>query len=189
VLVSGRREVSLEGLRVRALGLDHLGNLKAPPATDGLDQPARVVQLDLEFGAGAVEQNCQKVDFRGLVGPSMIATTSILRLPLLAGRADAVLANCSAPEAMPVALDVLARSGVPFGAYANAFTQITKAFLESRPTSDRLHPRRDMAPEIYADHVMGWIGQGASIVGGCCETGPAHIAEIARRLREAGLHD
>ena len=31
--------------------------------------------------------------------------------------------------------------------------------------------------------------QGASIVGGCCETGPAHIAEIARRLREAGLLD
>jgi homocysteine S-methyltransferase len=110
-------------------------------------------------------------------------------LPLLAGRADAVLANCSAPEAMPAALDVFARSGVPFGAYANAFTQITKAFLENRPTSDNLHPRRDMAPEIYADHVMGWIGQGASIVGGCCETGPAHIAEIARRLREAGLHD
>jgi homocysteine S-methyltransferase len=46
-----------------------------------------------------------------------------------------------------------------------------------------------MGPEIYADHVMRWVGQGATIVGGCCETGPAHIAEIARRLREAGLRD
>jgi len=111
-------------------------------------------------------------------------------LPILeAGGAAAVLANCSAPEAMPPALGIFSRSGLPYGAYANGFTQITKAFLENRPTSDTLSARRDMGPEIYADHVMGWVGQGATIVGGCCETGPAHIAEIARRLREAGLHD
>jgi len=111
-------------------------------------------------------------------------------LPILAvGGAAAVLANCSAPEAMPAALDIFARAGLPFGAYANGFAQITKAFLEQRPTTDALSARRDMGPAIYADHVMGWVGQGATIVGGCCETGPAHIAEIARRLREAGLHD
>jgi len=111
-------------------------------------------------------------------------------LPILADRcAAAVLANCSAPEAMPAALDIFAKSDLSFGAYANGFTQITKAFLENRPTSDRLTARRDMGPDLYADHVMGWVGQGATIVGGCCETGPAHIAEIARRLREAGLHD
>jgi homocysteine S-methyltransferase len=33
---------------------------------------------------------------------------------------------------------------------------------------------------------MGWVAQGASIVGGCCEVGPAHIAELARRLRAEG---
>jgi homocysteine S-methyltransferase len=111
-------------------------------------------------------------------------------LPIVAeGGAAAVLANCSAPEAMPAALDIFARGGLPYGAYANGFTQITKAFLENRPTSDSLSARRDMGPDLYADHVMGWVGQGATIVGGCCETGPAHIAEIARRLREAGLHD
>jgi homocysteine S-methyltransferase len=111
-------------------------------------------------------------------------------LPILSdGRAAAVLANCSAPEAMPPALEIFARSGLPFGAYANGFTMITKAFLENRPTSDKLAARRDMGPEVYADHVMAWVGQGATIFGGCCETGPAHIAEIARRLREAGLRD
>jgi homocysteine S-methyltransferase len=110
-------------------------------------------------------------------------------LPILRDGAAAVLANCSAPEAMPAALDIFARGDLPFGAYANGFTQITKAFLESRPTTEALSARRDMGPEAYADHVMRWVGQGASIVGGCCETGPAHIAEIARRLREAGLHD
>jgi homocysteine S-methyltransferase len=35
---------------------------------------------------------------------------------------------------------------------------------------------------------MGWVDQGATIVGGCCEVGPDHIAELARRLRAAG-HD
>ncbi|NKX44837.1 homocysteine S-methyltransferase family protein [Roseicyclus persicicus] len=105
------------------------------------------------------------------------------------GGAAAVLANCSAPEAMPAGLDILARAGLPFGAYANGFARITKAFLQDRPTVDALSPRRDLGPVAYADHAMGWVGQGATILGGCCETGPAHIAEIARRLREAGLHD
>ncbi|WP_439570058.1 homocysteine S-methyltransferase family protein, partial [Roseovarius mucosus] len=38
------------------------------------------------------------------------------------------------------------------------------------------------------EFAMGWVDQGASIVGGCCEVGPAHIEELARRLRAAG-HD
>ncbi|WP_085310670.1 homocysteine S-methyltransferase family protein [Planktotalea arctica] len=100
--------------------------------------------------------------------------------------AAALLANCSAPESIPAALGALARAGLPYGAYANGFTQITKAFLEDRPTVDALESRRDFTPEIYAGHVMGWIAQGATIVGGCCEVGPAHIAEIAKRLRAAG---
>ncbi|MFW2588871.1 homocysteine S-methyltransferase family protein [Sagittula sp. SSi028] len=107
-------------------------------------------------------------------------------LPMLDGRADAVLVNCSAPEAMPAALDILRPAGLPLGAYANAFTQITKAFLADAPTVDALSARRDLGPERYADHAMSWIDHGATILGGCCETGPAHIAELARRLRAAG---
>ncbi len=100
--------------------------------------------------------------------------------------AAALLANCSAPEAMPAALDDLGGSGLPLGAYANAFTQITKDFLKDRPTVDALSARRDMGPDAYADHAMGWIDHGATILGGCCETGPAHIARLAERLRAAG---
>lgn len=100
--------------------------------------------------------------------------------------ADAVLANCSAPEAMPAALEKLSASGVPFGAYANAFATLTKAYVQGGTTADDLSPRRDLGPAAYADHAMSWVGMGATIVGGCCETGPAHIAEIARRLRAAG---
>ncbi len=98
---------------------------------------------------------------------------------------DAWIANCSAPEVMPAALSVFANWGKPYGAYANAFTEITKEFLMPGSTTRALK-KRDMSPEAYADHVMRWVDMGATIVGGCCETGPAHIREIALRLAEAG---
>ena len=110
---------------------------------------------------------------------------SILPAATSAGVA-AILINCSSPEAIPAALDVLAQSGLPYGAYANAFEKIADDFLKDKPTVDALTKRRDLTPATYADHVMGWVDHGATIVGGCCEVGPAHIAEIASRLRAAG---
>lgn len=101
-------------------------------------------------------------------------------------QAEAVLVNCSAPEAIPAALTELARAGKPYGAYANGFEQITEAFLGQKPTVDALSQRRDFTPALYADHAMRWVEQGATIIGGCCEVGPAHITEIATRLRAAG---
>jgi len=98
----------------------------------------------------------------------------------------AVLANCSVPEAMADALAVLGTFGLPFGAYANGFTHISDGFLEDAPTVAELTHRHDLTPEKYADFAMGWVAQGATIVGGCCDVGPAHIAELARRLRAAG---
>jgi len=98
----------------------------------------------------------------------------------------AVVLNCSTPEAITAGLPALSDCGVPFGAYANGFTKITEAFKEDAPTVDALSARNDLTPDAYADFVMEWVGAGATIVGGCCEVGPAHIAEIARRLRAAG---
>ncbi len=107
-------------------------------------------------------------------------------LPLARAAAAAVLINCSAPEAIPAGLDILRDSGLPYGAYANGFVQITEGFLGDKPTVDALTKRHDFTPEAYADHALGWVAQGATIIGGCCEVSPAHIAEIARRLRAAG---
>ncbi len=104
----------------------------------------------------------------------------------VAAEADAVLINCSAPEAVTLGLDIVRDFGKPFGGYANAFEQITEGFLKSKPTVDALRMRRDMGPRAYAGYVMEWVGKGATIVGGCCEVSPGHIAEIARRLRAAG---
>lgn len=103
-----------------------------------------------------------------------------------ASDAEAVLVNCSTPEVILDALDVLATAGKPYGAYANGFEKISDGFLEDKPTVDALSMRRDFTPEMYADYAMKWVDQGATIIGGCCEVSPAHIAEVARRIRAAG---
>lgn len=99
---------------------------------------------------------------------------------------QAVLLNCSRPEAFAQGMPILAGLGRPFGGYANGFTRISEEFLGDAPTVDALEQRVDLGPQAYADHVMRWIGQGATIVGGCCEVGPDHIAELSRRLRADG---
>ncbi|EEX09434.1 homocysteine S-methyltransferase family protein [Ruegeria lacuscaerulensis ITI-1157] len=99
---------------------------------------------------------------------------------------EAVLINCSRPEAIPAALGIIKGLGRPFGAYANGFTCISEGFLQDAPTVDALEQRQDLGPDAYADHAMGWVAQGATIVGGCCEVGPDHIEALAGRLRAAG---
>lgn len=94
--------------------------------------------------------------------------------------ADAILINCSAPEAVTTAMLILRETGLPFGGYANGF----KAAAELKPggTVDALTARKALTPAAYADHVQDWIDAGATIVGGCCEIGPAHIAELSARF-------
>lgn len=104
----------------------------------------------------------------------------------IAQNAAAILINCALPEAISASLDVLAKGNLPFGAYANGFTKITAAFLEDKPTVDALTAREDLDPKAYAAFAMKWIDQGATIVGGCCEVGPAHIAKMAETITAAG---
>lgn len=103
---------------------------------------------------------------------------------LVESPADVVLANCSMPEAMAAALDALKPFGLPFGAYANGFSEITS---HSHGTSAPDYgARHDLTPERYADFALGWVGQGATVIGGCCEVGPAHIRHLHGRLVAEG---
>lgn len=98
--------------------------------------------------------------------------------------ADAILANCSMPEAMAAALGELGRFGLPFGAYANGFSEITP---HSHGTSAPAYgARHDLSPERYADFALSWVAQGATLIGGCCEVGPAHIRHLHARLTAEG---
>ncbi len=104
----------------------------------------------------------------------------------LAGlRVDARLVNCSIPEAVAAALPRLADLGDPWGAYANGFTGIPDAFGQGT-TVKMLEARGDLGVETYAEAALGWVRDGAAIVGGCCEITPAHIARLAKRLVAEG---
>jgi S-methylmethionine-dependent homocysteine/selenocysteine methylase len=95
----------------------------------------------------------------------------------------ALLVNCSSPEAVNQAIPRLAGQDVPIGAYANGFVKIAPDFMKEGATVDLLESRTNLGPKSYADFVDGWIKQVATIVGGCCEIGPAHIEELAKRLK------
>ena len=98
---------------------------------------------------------------------------------------QAVMFNCTAPEAMTAGMELLVATGMPTGGYANGFTPIPKEFKLGE-TVDMIGKRTDLGPEDYARHVMGWVNSGATVVGGCCETVPAHIVELKRQLETGG---
>lgn len=107
------------------------------------------------------------------------AITAILPL-----QPDGIMINCSHPEAVSQAMPILAKSGVRFGGYANAFTAIEA--LKPGSTVDALEARKDITPDVYAAHALAWVNAGATIIGGCCEVGPAHIQHLAKALWDAG---
>jgi S-methylmethionine-dependent homocysteine/selenocysteine methylase len=47
--------------------------------------------------------------------------------------------------------------------------------------------RQDLSPQKYAEYAMSWARDGASIIGGCCEIGPAHIKALHERLCNEGF--
>ena len=99
---------------------------------------------------------------------------------------DAVLANCSIPEAIEQAIPILAKSTHSFGAYCNGFTSIEA--LKPGMTVDVLESRKDLGPIEHAGWVSRWLDAGASVVGGCCEVGPDHIATLYALIGERGQH-
>ena len=83
-------------------------------------------------------------------------------------------------------MDQLKDLPIPYGGYANGFTSIDA--LRPGGTVASLSARSDLSPDAYADFACSWIDTGARIIGGCCEVGPAHIAHLAKRLKQAGHH-
>jgi S-methylmethionine-dependent homocysteine/selenocysteine methylase len=70
---------------------------------------------------------------------------------------QAVLINCTpAPRVLPY-LRACVGLGAPVGVQANA----------------------ELGPGPYAEHARRWLQEGATLVGGCCGTSPAHIRALA----------
>ncbi|MFQ3170164.1 MAG: S-methylmethionine-dependent homocysteine/selenocysteine methylase [Oleispira sp.] len=98
---------------------------------------------------------------------------------------QATLLNCSQPEAISDCWSLLNTNQRKIGAYANGFISVDE--LYPGDTVEELEMRQDMSPKQYAEHAMGWAKNGASIIGGCCEIGPAHIKALHSRLCSEGF--
>lgn len=100
--------------------------------------------------------------------------------------ASAVLVNCTTAADTTTALSVLRESCEgPVGAYPNVED---RAGVPPGTHVDR-HLPAALDPAELADVVRGWREQFAPdiIIGGCCGTTPAHIAELARHFRDHDL--
>ncbi len=97
----------------------------------------------------------------------------------------AVVINCSKPEAVSQAMPLLQQSGFPFGGFANGFTAVDD--LKPGGVVDVLQAREDLGPEAYAAHAVTWLEAGATVIGGCCEVGPAHIQVLKGLIEKRGL--
>lgn len=102
-------------------------------------------------------------------GPEAAAVT------FAAGAADIYGINCGRhPEGYADMIDkTLSHIRKPLIAYANAGEPEKKGKRVVFP----------LTPVQYAGYAEGFYQKGASIIGGCCGTTPAHIAEIAKRLK------
>lgn len=96
----------------------------------------------------------------------------------------ALLFNCSRPEVMGNAVAAAARvlaatkAAPALGVYANAF----EAEHEGA-ANETLHGiRSDLTHDRYNAFAREWVEAGATMVGGCCGVGAAHIRELRRAL-------
>jgi S-methylmethionine-dependent homocysteine/selenocysteine methylase len=97
-----------------------------------------------------------------------------------------VMLSCVSPENYEINLKELKSLKVPFGFKINGFiTTKPKNGYSSTFTKSNGNPneflgqRRDLTPEKISEIVKKFKDNGATILGGCCETRPSHIDAMA----------
>ncbi|MGQ0553671.1 MAG: homocysteine S-methyltransferase family protein [Planctomycetota bacterium] len=103
--------------------------------------------------------------------------------------AQAFLINCTAPELVGPALQAAAAEPplrVRLGAYANALFTVDSSppasTVRAATVSAELGAVTEWPPRRYAAAAETWLSSGASILGGCCGTTPAHVALLNERF-------
>jgi S-methylmethionine-dependent homocysteine/selenocysteine methylase len=66
------------------------------------------------------------------------------------------------------------------GGYANTFYPTPDDWTIEDSNMERI--RTDLDPPAYLGFVESWLAKGATVVGGCCGTRPAHIRLMAEAL-------
>ncbi|MEM9193746.1 MAG: homocysteine S-methyltransferase family protein [Myxococcota bacterium] len=100
-----------------------------------------------------------------LLSPNEVYETALRAADL---GASTVLINCTALGSTGPFVEALARTGLPFGAYANA----------GHPDEEIGWNSATPNVDAYAAEARRWIEAGASVIGGCCGTSPVHTAAL-----------
>ncbi|MHC4469341.1 MAG: homocysteine S-methyltransferase family protein [Planctomycetota bacterium] len=141
--------------------------LTTPSEIDAVARLARDAGL-VAFGAGLT---CGE-DGRTLAGVTMADAVEML----LEAEPAALFVQCTGYDLVPRALDALA-AALDGRAVAGVYANDGRVWRDMRWHGERV------TPEEYAREAVRWRDAGARIVGGCCGTGPEHVAALARRLR------
>ena len=99
-----------------------------------------------------------------------------------------IILSCISPENYETNLKEVKNLGVPFGFKLNGFittkpkTNYTENYLKSKTGNpiEVMGKREDLTPDKMARIVKKFKDAGATIIGGCCETGPSHIEAMAK---------
>jgi S-methylmethionine-dependent homocysteine/selenocysteine methylase len=96
---------------------------------------------------------------------------------------DGLLFSCTFPRAISKALPRLRSSFSGFlGAYAHGGWSKITGYSLSRESSFNID-NADFGSEAFAEYAGTWKEMGAQVIGGCCATGPAHIAAISSVIK------
>ena len=99
-----------------------------------------------------------------------------------------LILSCVSPESYTENIDEIKTLGVPFGFKLNAFittkpkSGYTNSYNKSKTgnPNEFLGQRKDLTPEKMSIFAKKFKDVGATILGGCCETNPAHIMELSK---------
>ena len=97
---------------------------------------------------------------------------------------DAYLINCGGANLITEGIKELKTlTNKRIGGYGNSEKiEFSDKSRSNRPEEDHWAAASNIDEKEYAREVKKWVEEGASIVGGCCRTRPAHIKEIIKIL-------
>ena len=98
-----------------------------------------------------------------------------------------IILSCISPENYENNIKEIKSLGVPFGFKLNAFVKTnpkpnyTGAYNNSKTgnPNEFLGQRKDLTPDKMSEFAKKFKDMGATILGGCCETRPAHIKKMS----------
>ena len=99
-----------------------------------------------------------------------------------------IILSCVSPENFELNLNEMKSLGIPFGFKLNAFIETNPqpnfaAVYKKNKTgnpNEFLGVRKDLTPNKMTEFAKKFKDAGATILGGCCETSPAHIKEMSK---------